>query len=516
MRIENKVFSCSFDRNFKGRVIRIQEEHLRKRFALSAKEVVLVWISDSIEDLLLSPKTHKFFRKIDCNNGFIWIQKISNKRGSFLEITKVNSPGGKHNLVVPAGTNFSGWKSFSELIKDFLNGKDEKAEIVNMDYPKKRREEGKTFADIVKNKPLDRPLVQVDSHCIHKEERFLERMEQSAFKSCKDEVRKIKWSEVLVVTKRDLHDDWGRILDIMQQQLDAPLVINPFHPDKALLKCPSEELAELLSKDRGWVSFGPFILKIERWNTEKHSRMSCVPCYGGWIQIRNLHLHLWRLNVFKAIGDCLGGFIEYEESNSLLIECVDLKLKIRDNYCSFIPAEVRIVDGNNHYIIQIVTFQDGNMLIVRVAEIHGSFSSAAAHAFHRGPNDPFFCPVDIWRIEDGIVYPMVNIQERSESLNKENRQLDGGTELFEISRQQSFLGFSEKAGPSKVHKSQAQVEESQQAQSDKNDSGESPPPSNNKKGKESRLRKRPSRPTLKGEPSSVRVITKSPCDQVTR
>ncbi|MDO7987390.1 DUF4283 domain-containing protein [Sweet potato little leaf phytoplasma] len=131
-----------------------------------------------------------------------------------------------------------------------------------------------------------------------------------------------------MVTKRDLHDDWGRILDIMQRQLDAPLIINPFHPDKALLKCPSEELVELLSKNKGWVSFGSLILKIERWDSERHSRISCVPCYGGWVQIRNLPLQLCCLNVFKAIGDCLGGFVEYEESNSLLIDCVDLKMKI--------------------------------------------------------------------------------------------------------------------------------------------------------------------------------------------
>lgn len=38
-------------------------------------------------------------RKTECNDGFIWIQKITNKRGSFIEITKVHSSGGKRNLV---------------------------------------------------------------------------------------------------------------------------------------------------------------------------------------------------------------------------------------------------------------------------------------------------------------------------------------------------------------------------------------------------------------------------------
>lgn len=68
---------------------------------------------------------------------------------------------------------------------------------------------------------------------------------------CREEVRKIDWNEVIVITKRDFHDDWGRILDILQQQLETTLVINPFQPDKALLKCPSMELADLLTKNRG-------------------------------------------------------------------------------------------------------------------------------------------------------------------------------------------------------------------------------------------------------------------------
>lgn len=79
-KIENKTFSCCFDRNYKGRVIRIQEENRRKKYALSVEEIVIVWISDSIDDLLHAPASQKFFRKVDCNNGFTWIQKISNKR----------------------------------------------------------------------------------------------------------------------------------------------------------------------------------------------------------------------------------------------------------------------------------------------------------------------------------------------------------------------------------------------------------------------------------------------------
>lgn len=123
VRIESKVFSCGFDLNFKGRVVRITEDHRRRKFYLSAEEVVIVWIFDAIDDLLLAPSTQKFFRKTDCKNGFIWIQKITNKRGSFSEITKVANSGGKNNLVVPAGIDFKGWIAFANSQKDFVTGK---------------------------------------------------------------------------------------------------------------------------------------------------------------------------------------------------------------------------------------------------------------------------------------------------------------------------------------------------------------------------------------------------------
>lgn len=121
-------------------------------------------------------------------------------------------------------------------------------------------------------------------------------------------------------------------------------------------------------------------------------------------------------------------------------------MRIRDNYCGFLPAEVRIVDGEDLFNIQIVTYQEGNFLIDRVAGIHGSFSSMAAHAFHRGPNDPLFCPIDIWRIEDGIGYPLVNIQEKLERLSEENRQLDSTKGAFELSRQKPELGLAKMLG----------------------------------------------------------------------
>lgn len=263
--IDRKSFSCCFDRNYKGRVVRITETHLKRGFSLFAEEIILVWISDSIDDLLLSPNTHNFFRKSDCNNGFIWIQKVSNKRGCFIEITKVINSGGKHNLVVPAGEEFRGWRDFADLLREFLNC----PEGENHKQISQKVKEGTSYAEIVRthsnssNKDMFIKEKENENLCL----------EQKTYQS---EVREIDWKEVIVITKRDFHDDWGRILEILQEQVREPFIINPFQPNKALLKCPSRDMANLLYQNKDWVSFGPIILKTEKWDPQKHGRINVI------------------------------------------------------------------------------------------------------------------------------------------------------------------------------------------------------------------------------------------------
>lgn len=104
------------------------------------------------------------------------------------------------------------------------------------------------------------------------------------------------------------------------------------------------------------MSFDLIILKVEKWDRAKHSKINLVPCYGGWERIRNLPLHLWHLKTFKAIGECLGGSIEYVVPNSLLIDCVKVGIKFSNNYCGFIPTEIEVIEGEEEYKAQVVTF----------------------------------------------------------------------------------------------------------------------------------------------------------------
>lgn len=149
------------------------------------------------------------------------------------------------------------------------------------------------------------------------------------------------------------------------------------------------------------------------------------------------------------------------------------------------------------------------MLIDRVSGIHGSFSPVAAHAFHRGPNDPFFCPIDIWRIENGCEYPTINTQELIDEELLSGQQLDNNSGKFELSRQTAKGGISEEAGSSYVPESPAQIENLGQAHTERINSERSPSTKKTTE-KESLLPKRTKLPSLKRVTFSTRIKTKAP------
>lgn len=88
--------------------------------------------------------------------------------------------------------------------------------------------------------------------------------------------RMIYWEDTLTVTKRDFHDDLSRILEVLQMQIQRPFIFNPFHPNKALLKCLDQTLARLLTLNKGWATNGPLTLKLEMESGKTRENVGCT------------------------------------------------------------------------------------------------------------------------------------------------------------------------------------------------------------------------------------------------
>ena len=141
--------------------------------------------------------------------------------------------GKKGNIVVPAGIDLRGWERFRHLLLDFFNADDE---------PKAPNSEKKTiqkppFGTRLENQ--SQPPHPLQSSQYGKSPRVMpSHSDEEGSSKGEKRVRKICWEDTLVVTKRDFHNDWQRILEVLQAQIQNTFIINPFHTDKALLKCP--------------------------------------------------------------------------------------------------------------------------------------------------------------------------------------------------------------------------------------------------------------------------------------
>lgn len=154
-------------------------------------------------------------------------------------------------------------------------------------------------------------------------------------------------------------------------------------------------------------------VKIEEWNPTLHGRATAIPSYGGWIRFRKIPLHMWSLATFRATGNCYGGFLDFADANSFLVDSMEAIIKVKGNYCGFILTEVKLEHNGQVFVATVGTYS--RFLTGKAPDVHGSFSLMAAESFYKGSVENVLNPVDKWRIEDGYFYPTVKIVPISET-----------------------------------------------------------------------------------------------------
>nr|ADN33672.1 hypothetical protein [Cucumis melo subsp. melo] len=186
----------------------------------------------------------------------------------------------------------------------------------------------------------------------------------------------------VVLTRRYFHDDWEKIVEKLNEQLDTTVSYKPFHANKALICFKDFEQANLICKNKGWTTVGRFYVKFEEWNQKDHASPKFVPSYGGWIKVRAVPLHAWNLESFVQIGDACGGFMEVAKETRELTDLIEASIRVKDNYSGFIPAFIKLIDKEERsYIIQVIVKTEGKWHLGRNPSIHGTFTREAARRF---------------------------------------------------------------------------------------------------------------------------------------
>lgn len=107
---EQKMFLMRM--GVEGNSICLTERTRNASYLLEADSGSAQWISLKLRDCINSPSTSLAFNRFRGPNAVFSIQRVTNKRGSFLEITKFLQQGSKQNIILPSGNNMWGWKRF--------------------------------------------------------------------------------------------------------------------------------------------------------------------------------------------------------------------------------------------------------------------------------------------------------------------------------------------------------------------------------------------------------------------
>ncbi|KAA0067710.1 hypothetical protein E6C27_scaffold352G00160 [Cucumis melo var. makuwa] len=300
-----------------------------KSFSIAVTLESLEWLKSTFKTLLDTPRTTRFFLKKRFEEYCLWVQKTYNRKGYIAEIYRVDDRGRKCCILVPEGSEKSGWAQFVSL----LHGKKDASTKEN-------------YKTLLGTKMKDR---------------------LSSSESGDDKKRR---SYAKAVIKGSSSDE------------ETNFCYKPFHVDKALICFKDIEQANLICKNKGWTIVGRFYVKFEEWNQKDHASPKVVPSYGGWIKVRGVPLHAWNLESFVQIGDVYGGFMEVAKETRELTDLIEASIRVKDNYSGFILTFIKLIDKEERsYIIQVIVKTEGKWHLKRNPSIHGTFTREAARRF---------------------------------------------------------------------------------------------------------------------------------------
>ena len=117
--MDRKTYPIELDDRYKGTRIKISEITRDKAFFLSLKWDSFHWLQTSYKVLLSAPLNQKNFKEKRFPEQTIWIEKLTNKKGTMPEISLLHGNGGLNKLFVPTGEDRKGWIAFFNIIGNY-------------------------------------------------------------------------------------------------------------------------------------------------------------------------------------------------------------------------------------------------------------------------------------------------------------------------------------------------------------------------------------------------------------
>uniref|UniRef100_A0A9I9EB69 DUF4283 domain-containing protein n=1 Tax=Cucumis melo TaxID=3656 RepID=A0A9I9EB69_CUCME len=451
--IEKKDFVLSVDNRSRDLKLLITEVGPYKSFSIAVTMESLEWLKSSFKTLLDTPRTTRFFLEKRFEEYCLWVQKTYNRKGYIAEIYRVDDRGRKCCILIPEGSEKSGWAQFVSL----LYGKKDSSTKANyrtlLSTKLKDGFSSSESGDDTKRRSYVEAVIKGSSS-----DEETNSWTTNIKKTGKSNTNfSFEWERTVVLTRRFFHDDWEKIVEKLNEQLDTTVRYKPFHADKALICFKNVEQANLICKNKGWTTVGRFYVKFEEWNQKAHALSKVIPSYEGWIKVRGVPLHAWNLESFIQIGDACGGFIKVAKETRELTDIIEASIRIKDNYSGLIPAFIKLFDKEEHsFIIQVIVKTEGKWHLERSPSIHGTFTREAAKRF-----DEFNLNSEQYFFEDNLAIS----PEKAVSMviGKEDQKKKGNVQIPENNKKlgamMNFLNYDGDSDSSEKRKMETEVDE---------------------------------------------------------
>ncbi|KAM7513383.1 hypothetical protein LguiB_012258 [Lonicera macranthoides] len=353
-RFEFKIFKISsID---KGASITIVEERYEKKFSVKLVFDEVLWLVGNLRKAKIRKGKSSIFRKHKFDNALLILEQFDNMKGSFLHLTKLHQGGRINVTVFPAGKQGEGWVKIADEIVKVLKGPEQAAtsqrtsmmeaglfdkerEVKESTERSKNREqkEKATYANIVQRGSGK------DSKAL-KEEKI-------NFASWLSDQQ--QWNRAVICTRDSLWEDWKKVTETLNGYFRRDFVLKPFQPDKAVFWCKEEAEAILVAEENILCIEGSPMIKLQygsKTNVAVNRKLSCT---GRWIEIFDLPLKWWRMEVFKAIGWECGGLEEIHSRTLSLEQCFSARIKVGGKASGFIPAEIDLRLGREMCTVKL-------------------------------------------------------------------------------------------------------------------------------------------------------------------
>ncbi|KAM7481307.1 hypothetical protein LguiB_005890 [Lonicera macranthoides] len=321
--------SYIFKINNGGTTATIVEEIRKQRYSVCIDFGGINW---SINDLKAAKQQYdnkRFFSKFQAFYALFLLQRYNNSNGSFISLARLHRGVMKHAVSFPSRDKGRGWLKVSEELHHLLfdSGRRPREELRSQqwvkitDHKPQRIEENEgrsTYAEVVvkKQREVVNKIGNAEAKFVNdssiQNSQINNAMSVTGARLNELALGKHDWKKAVICIRQSLWDNWRDIQMVLNAQCHKNYNLSPFQPDKAVFWCDDECEAENLIKKGILEINGGLSFKMQSGDQAQAVSTKKLSCTGGWIEISNLPLKWWNMEVFKAIGYECGGLVEID------------------------------------------------------------------------------------------------------------------------------------------------------------------------------------------------------------